>query len=66
MDTSRKTLTNKDTCYFSIYFKQLSRNGRKTCSGICKATGRIYARANKACKKNFRSKEQIGLFGDNE
>lgn len=66
MDTSRKTLTNKDTCYFCIYFQQLSRNGRKTCSGRCKATGKIYARSNKACKKNFRSNEQIGVFGYSE
>lgn len=66
MDTSRKILTNKDTCYFCIYFQQLSSNGRKTCSGRCKVTGRIYSRANKTCKKNFRSKDQIGLFGISE
>lgn len=67
MDTSRKILTNKDTCYFCIYFQQLTGiSGKKICSGRCKVNGRIYTRTNKACKKNFRSKEQIGLFGDNE
>lgn len=64
MDTSRKTLTDTNTCYYCTHYQQLiGEHGKKTCSGICRKSGIIKARTSIACKKSFRSKNQIGLFG---
>ena len=61
MDTSRKKLEDYNTCNFCVYYSPLMKNGKKHCTGICKATNHSKQRTDK-CKKLFRSKMQTELF----
>lgn len=55
MDTSRKRLTDKNTCNFCIHYQQIKgSNGKKICKGRCRITGRIKARVDYKCKNHFK------------
>ena len=59
MDTSRKTLTDRNTCNFCIHYQQkISNSGKKLCRGKCRVTGTYKQRTNYKCKKNFQDNGQ--------
>lgn len=54
MDTSRKTLTDRNTCSFCIHYQQkVSSSGKSYEWGKCRITGTYKRRTNPKCKKNF-------------
>ena len=67
MDTSRKTLTDRNTCNFCIHYQQMiSSSGKKLCRGKCRVTGTYKQRTNYKCKKNFQDNGQMKLSIEQE